>query len=73
MEQQRDLSKREKHNKRNSKWYHEGNGKIKHKICYLIKKNNIDKSKVNEIEDLEEQLKYCQEIHIKNKYNIKFT
>ena len=53
---------------KNRQQYYENNGKLKAKIRYLMKVNNIPKEDVKDIDDLNECLEYCQLIHIKNKY-----
>lgn len=62
---------REKQLKRNAnqRYYHNSNGKLNHKIRYLMRRNNISYEDVEGM-DIEEKLKYCRHIHAINKYNL---
>ena len=52
---------------RNDRYYYEGNGKEKHRIRYLMKKNDIKKEELENM-TINEQLEYCGKKHAENKY-----
>lgn len=40
------------------------------KIKYMMRVNNIQPEEIEDFEDIQDKLEYCQLVHIKNKYGI---
>lgn len=59
--------------KSSRKYYHEKNGRIYHRIRYLMRVNDITEDEVKDLETPQEKLEYCQVVHIKNKYGIRIA
>jgi len=60
--------KHEKNRQKNRNQYHNGNGKRNHRLKYLQRKNEISNEDLQQFNTIEEKLRFCEVVHIKNRH-----
>lgn len=63
-----DDEKHQRLRERSTSYYHSGNGKKLHRLRYLMKRNNIQETEIQGINNIDDKVKHCELIHILKKH-----